>query len=1239
MSLNQNKSFYNYPAANVIRDDAVIIAHDPVLGDVNIRKDAFLTGASIPAPQRGYATVALMNAAVASYNNGDCVLVTNDPTPSNDGTWIKQSGAFLQSSFDRVAALEGRAATDEALLAARPSVAVLSKVGLSFETSRISAGIAGVTRPFISTFCGFASAFNYAGQSFDVVSVNVQVETPGTQLHLKIRSGAVFGAVICEAYTQAATSGVQFFILPRRLQSTDLTSGVFWLSVESVVNANRIMIPSITLTSANANTSTYNEQFLLAGQSWQNSSPAGSWSLVVNCYDSTVDADTLASVVSRMTAAEGSIVTLTGPTTSLVNQTSSFLKSTRAALPATAPLSQSFTGTPSGGSVVAGFYGWGVAMKFIANFDRIALQLITDAANLTIIVEIRDSNFTNVLSSATIQTGAIGAATYYAAFDKMITSSLLTGGVYYVSYHEVTGTHPVYQPTKSALSADVANQTTYPPYAINSATNWFTAESSIQYVPVFQVMCTTSQSSDLQLLPASALTATQATVTANNAAITALNGLMPTAHKNGRTAPITTANVITNTASTTFNANATYSVYNWQCQQNIATDKIINTISIPVVKDWFNATTLTQPILVRIAKNGVFFFSYTITTTMLAAYNTLTTGSPAASFDFYIEFPDMEFMPGDSLFVAWDCGTANKMSMLYGSVLGGVEGSEGLVAFSTSVTGAIAAMTTAPNLTSVQGFTLRVRSYYRRYISEAAMPGAAALPVIVPKKVYTVANDMGGLSFNSRGTAIPLYLDHFVQGLVAEPDIAFKESGKDLVFLFGPENLDDGATITPGPTTSITKTFNIVSAATYATNTITIEQKVTQESTGKTLFPKILAIGDSVTDGFLSNMNVPTNGPHQYWANIKNEFERARLDNGDNNAWHNCLMVGHKSISTWNLTYGTATNRALQACAEGYGGWSLSDQMFCCRSWGTKYSQGFWDLLGLGNGSGTDYINSGAQQQLCCTTPEGKYTPCNTAAFIAYINTNLGGSPANYAAAVALLNAAEASPLNAFYDKTVAAAGTLGFCLATYISRYKTLSSDGTTRLVVGSTTGSLVITATAWDVCVPTHIILQHSLNDGDVSWLGTNYRTLTNAIKAEYAANGWGSVCIGLSVTDHTGTYFPSKYADFDPDVALWNTSQASGHTQQFNNQNRLFSTYWVSSANEDTEKIFLLPSFHVQPAAWSTPFRQLPSPSNVYDGRNETMYKKMWSAAPDWHPNGIAHSVIGLEMYAWVKYTLSL
>jgi len=37
MSLNQTKAFFNYLLVSAIRNDAVILIHDPVLGDVNMR--------------------------------------------------------------------------------------------------------------------------------------------------------------------------------------------------------------------------------------------------------------------------------------------------------------------------------------------------------------------------------------------------------------------------------------------------------------------------------------------------------------------------------------------------------------------------------------------------------------------------------------------------------------------------------------------------------------------------------------------------------------------------------------------------------------------------------------------------------------------------------------------------------------------------------------------------------------------------------------------------------------------------------------------------------------------------------------------------------------------------------------------------------------------------------------------------------------------------------------------------
>ena len=371
--------------------------------------------------------------------------------------------------------------------------------------------------------------------------------------------------------------------------------------------------------------------------------------------------------------------------------------------------------------------------------------------------------------------------------------------------------------------------------------------------------------------------------------------------------------------------------------------------------------------------------------------------------------------------------------------------------------------------------------------------------------------------------------------------------------------------------------------------------------------------------------------PAQYWAVIKNEFEKAKIDAGDVN--HNCLMVGQFSINSWNLTYGGITSRPLKAMAEGRGGWNMTTHLMWSMNWATR-GQGLWDLLGLGDGSGSDFIEG--DRETLMTTPEGKYSPINTAAFIAYINSELGASETTYAGAVALLDALEADPVNQFYDKATAVATDHAFSMKAYQDRYKTLASDGTTRLIVGSTAGTKVTTATDWDVCVPTHIILQHSHNDGDVAWVASNYRIMTDAIKAEYTAQGWGTVNIAISIIGHTGTYYPKRYPMFDrASVSLWSHAPSVG----INNYEKVVNEFWVDDANEDTERIFILPSLQIQPPAWSTPFRRLPTPEFDITGIIEHNYLVIDGAGPDWHPNAIAHRVWGLEIYAWIRYTLSL
>lgn len=503
------------------------------------------------------------------------------------------------------------------------------------------------------------------------------------------------------------------------------------------------------------------------------------------------------------------------------------------------------------------------------------------------------------------------------------------------------------------------------------------------------------------------------------------------------------------------------------------------------------------------------------------------------------------------------------------------------------------------------------------------------LSLLPPKKIYNVFNDLKGTGetalFNVRFHSATLFFDHLVKGITTDLDINFTETGNEKIKFFSPEITD---------TTSVIKIIPFDAGASYNSGEISVIQKNIKESVGAAEFPKIMAIGDSVTDGYLAIVGNKEGLPSQYWAVIKEQFEQAKIDAGDSADEHNCLMVGHHSSNAWSMTYGTATNRAMKAFAEGYGGWSSSTHMYWSRNWSER-GQGLWDLLGLGNGTGSDWTGSAAQQLSMFTTPEGYLTPKDTAAFLAFINSELGLTLTTYSAAVAALDAKEADSENPFYSKMTAAGGVIAFSMLAYLNRYKTLDNDGVTRLAVGSTAGTKVTDVNAYDVCLPTHLIIQHSHNDGNVVWFADNMRKWTDAIKAEYSANGWAVPIIGISVIRHTGTYYPKRFPMFDrTGIALWNSDANTG----YDNTQKIIDEFWVNDGNEDTEKIYILPSMHVQPPAWGTPFRKIDTPEYDITGLSEHMYRVIDGAGATYHPNAIAHRAWGMQMYAWVKWTLS-
>lgn len=668
--------------------------------------------------------------------------------------------------------------------------------------------------------------------------------------------------------------------------------------------------------------------------------------------------------------------------------------------------------------------------------------------------------------------------------------------------------------------------------------------------------------------------------------------------------------------------------------------KTINRISIPIVKNFVDGLNFTDGLTVKVFLNSVLKLTKIIPFSDVSPFNALTTSSPIDSFFYNIDVLPFTLNAGDTLFIGVECNAvSDKISMIYTMNGTPSDTSEWTRNYTASGENAnyIINLTSQPTTPASQAFYRAIRCSYVDYIGKQIddkISGSSSrtdLTIMPPKKIYNVFNDLKGVGeddlYAVRFHASTLFFDHLVNGITEDLDVDFAETGNEKINFFAPEMTTNVSTVT--------KTIAYNNGAKYNGGSFSVIQKNVKESVGASKFPKILTIGDSVTTGYLSNIGNKTGLPNQYWAVIKEQFEQSRIDASDNSSLHNCLLLGHKSSCIWNMTYGTATNRQLKAYAEGYAGWGSSTHMYWSRNWGVR-GQGLWDLLGLGNGTGTDFTNSAAQQLSMFTTPEGYLAPKNTAAFLAYINSELTLSLTTYSDAVNALNAKEADPENPFYSKTTAAGGVIAFSMLTYLNRYKTLNNDGTTRLVVGSTAGTKVTDVNAYDVCLPTHLIIQHSHNDGDVIWFADNMKKWTDAIKAEYSANGWTAPFIGISVIRHTGTFYPKRYPMFDrASITLWTSNQNTG----YNNTQKIINKFWVSDANEDSEKVYILPSMHVQPPAWGIPFRSVNTPEFDITGYTQHLFRVLDGAGATYHPNSIAHRCWGMQMYAWVRWTLSL
>jgi hypothetical protein len=213
---------------------------------------------------------------------------------------------------------------------------------------------------------------------------------------------------------------------------------------------------------------------------------------------------------------------------------------------------------------------------------------------------------------------------------------------------------------------------------------------------------------------------------------------------------------------------------------------------------------------------------------------------------------------------------------------------------------------------------------------------------------------------------------------------------------------------------------------------------------------------------------------------------------------------------------------------------------------------------------------------------------------------------------------------NRFYDS--AKVGTVKFSVTKYLERYKTLADDGVTRLSVGTTAGTEVTDVNAYDLCTPTHIVIQFGFNDIEANWSG-DIDLMIAEIQSELP-----SCKIIISTIDAAGTYFTERYPMLDKDGI--NMLGDSLHTKMYN-------LITAAKAKEDVpNNVFYCPNYFVQPTAWAVPYREVNEPGFLADpNANQFIFKSEHGAGPNYHPNTFAHASWGYQIYSILKYTLTL
>lgn len=198
-------------------------------------------------------------------------------------------------------------------------------------------------------------------------------------------------------------------------------------------------------------------------------------------------------------------------------------------------------------------------------------------------------------------------------------------------------------------------------------------------------------------------------------------------------------------------------------------------------------------------------------------------------------------------------------------------------------------------------------------------PDVSQLDIMETSPIYSVYNDVNP----SRSYATTLWIDHLINDPKCfNKDVGFTEN-KNKMLCFGALQFAENEKAKEVKTTLPIYSSNFTVPSTQ------IIHRCSRLTSSNSKFPKILVVGDSVTDGYLaSHQKYDLNLPSQYWSWVKYFFALDAKEDANDASKNNCKMLGITSIN--GKKYGSSNSFVLNGTtyknyAVGKGGWSAED--------------------------------------------------------------------------------------------------------------------------------------------------------------------------------------------------------------------------------------------------------------------------------------------------------------------------